>query len=69
MDAPLDLSRASREELIALVLRQREQEHPITREPGPPVPGGVQGQGRVEAERRAIRDAGGEQLRQIVQLR
>jgi hypothetical protein len=52
----------------ATVTLRDEQNHPISGYPRPPVTGRVRGQGRVEAERRALGDAGDQHLRQVVKL-
>jgi hypothetical protein len=45
-----------------------EQNYPVSRDPRPPVAGSVHSQGREEAERRALGDAGDQQRCQLVEL-
>ena len=52
----------------AAVTLRDEQNHSVSRDPCPPVMGHIHGQGRVEAERRAVGDAGDQHLRQAVKL-
>ena len=52
---------------VAFSLRE-EQNYPVSRDPRPPVAGSVYSQGREEAERRALGDAGDQQRCQLVEL-
>ena len=52
----------------AAVTLCNEQNHSASEDSCPPVTGGIRGQRRVEAERRALGDAGDQHLRQVVTL-
>jgi hypothetical protein len=52
----------------AAVTLRDEQNHPVSRDPCPPVMGRIHGQGRVESERRAVSDAGDQHVGQVVKL-
>jgi hypothetical protein len=52
----------------AAVTLRDEQNHSVSWDLCPPAIGRIQGQGRMEAQRRALGDAGDQHLRQVVKL-